>query len=81
MTFGEAMDTVRKNPANLYMRLPQWSEDVKIKIQVPDQWSKMSAPYFYVESRFGTVPWKETMIELFADTWEVGDEERWEDEN
>ena len=31
----------------------------------------MTAPYLYVESRFGRVPWKETMIELFAENWEV----------
>jgi len=31
----------------------------------------MTAPYLYVESRFGMVPWKETMIELFSDAWEV----------
>lgn len=31
----------------------------------------MTAPYLYVESRFGRVPWKETMIELFSEEWEV----------
>ncbi|EOQ01307.1 hypothetical protein IKC_06264 [Bacillus cereus VD184] len=31
----------------------------------------MTAPYLYVESRFGRVPWKETNIELFAENWEV----------
>ena len=31
----------------------------------------MTAPYLYVESRFGRVPWKETMIELFSEDWEV----------
>lgn len=71
MTFGEAMDTVRKDPCNRYMRLPAWKSDVKIKIQIPDENSKMTAPYFYVESRFGCVPWKETMIELFSTEWEV----------
>lgn len=32
---------------------------------------QMTAPYLYVESRFGRVPWKETMIELFSEGWEV----------
>ncbi|MBF0649167.1 hypothetical protein IR083_10075 [Dysgonomonas sp. GY75] len=32
---------------------------------------QMTAPFLYVESRFGRVPWKETMIELFAENWEV----------
>lgn len=31
----------------------------------------MTAPFLYVESRFGRVPWKETMIELFSENWEV----------
>lgn len=53
------------------MRLPKWSSDVVIKVQYPDKYSKMTAPYLYVESRFGRVPWKETNIELFDDTWEV----------
>jgi len=30
---------------------------------------QMSAPFLYVESRFGRVPWKETMIELFSEEW------------
>jgi hypothetical protein len=32
---------------------------------------QMTAPFLYVESRFGRVPWKETMIELFSEDWEV----------
>jgi hypothetical protein len=33
----------------------------------------MTAPYLYVESRFGRVPWKETFIELFSEEWEIVD--------
>ncbi|GHU59224.1 hypothetical protein AGMMS49975_26560 [Clostridia bacterium] len=68
MTFGEAFEQVKAGKA---MRLPQWSEDVLIKSQYPDAYSKMTAPYLYVESRYGRVPWKETMIELFSEDWEV----------
>jgi hypothetical protein len=53
------------------MRLPQWQEDVKIKAQYPDEHSKMTSPYLYVVSRFGKVPWKETMVELFSEEWIV----------
>ena len=53
------------------MRLPQWKEDVKIRAQIPDEHSKMTHPYLYVQSRFGCVPWKETVVELFSDDWEV----------
>ncbi|KXB66581.1 hypothetical protein HMPREF3180_01012, partial [Leptotrichia wadei] len=61
-------EEVKKGKA---MRLPQWSKDVVIKAQFPDENSKMTAPYLYVESRYGRVPWKETMIELFSEEWEV----------
>ncbi len=68
MNFGEAFEQVKTGKG---MRLPAWSEDVVIRAQYPDEHSKMTAPYLYVESRFGKVPWKETMIELFSEKWEV----------
>lgn len=70
MTFGDAFDAINLGSGN-GMRLPHWSGDVLIKVQTPDENSKMTAPYLYVESRNGLVPWKETMIELFSDEWEV----------
>lgn len=69
--FGYAFETIKGSVQELGMRLPQWSEDVVIKIQFPEVYSKMTAPYLYVESRFGCVPWKETMIELFSEEWQV----------
>jgi hypothetical protein len=68
--FGVAFYEVKLKKAS-FMRLPNWSEDVRIKVQFPDENSKMTAPYLYVESRFGLVPWKETNIELFSENWEV----------
>ena len=68
MNFGQALEEVKKGNA---MRLPQWSDDVHIRAQYPDENSKMTAPYLYVESRNGLVPWKETMIELFSGDWEI----------
>ena len=68
MNFGKAFEEVRIGCA---MRLPSWQPDVMIRAQHPDKHSKMTAPYLYVESRFGKVPWKETMIELFSTDWEV----------
>ncbi len=80
MDFGSAFTAIRdatltnganNNPKG--MRLPQWKSDVVIRIQRPDKNSKMTAPYLYVKSRFGMVPWKETMIELFSNEWELVD--------
>jgi hypothetical protein len=79
MNFGDAFNAIKdaslskaQNPTlPKGMRLPAWSGDVIIRVQVPDENSKMTAPYLYVESRFGRVPWKETMIELFSEKWEL----------
>jgi len=68
MTFGKAFEEVKEGKG---MRLPHWSMEVIIKAQYPDEHSKMTAPYLYVESGYGKVPWKETMIELFSDEWVV----------
>lgn len=54
-----------------YIKLPQWKEDVKIRAQFPDQFSKMTAPYTFVESRFGNVPHKTTVIEEWSNKWEA----------
>ena len=68
MKFEEALKEVKNgNP----IRLPFWKEDVTINCQYPDENSKMTAPYLYVSSRFGRVPWKETFIEMFSDDWEL----------
>lgn len=78
MDFAEAFKTIKDSSLNKHqngepkgMRLPTWKEDVIVRVQVPDEHSKMTAPYLYVESRFGKVPWKETMIELFSNDWEL----------
>jgi len=71
MKFGTALNSIQESLSNEGMRLPQWGNDVSIRVQRPDEHSKMSAPYLYVESRFGMVPWKETMIEMFATDWEI----------
>jgi len=68
MNFGQALEAAKEGKA---FRLPSWSKDVMIKAQFPDANSKMTAPYLYVESRFGKVPWKETNIELFSEDWEI----------
>lgn len=68
MKYGYALEEVKSGKG---MRLPEWSAEVVIRAQYPDAHSKMTVPYLYVESRFGRVPWKETVIEQFRDDWEV----------
>jgi len=66
-TFGEAIEYMRGGGK---VRLPKWSEEVCISLQEPTLSSKMTAPYFYVTSRFGMVPWIPTMIEMLSVEWE-----------
>ncbi len=68
MTFSKAFEKVK---AGKGMRLPKWSPEVVIRAQYPDEHSKMTTPYLYVESKFGRVPWISTNPELFSDEWEV----------
>lgn len=70
MLFGKALATVQSDECRA-IRMPQWSSDVEIKVQRPDEHSKMTAPYLYVESRFGLVPWIPTQIEMFSEDWEL----------
>ena len=70
MTFGLAIEAMKKG---LKIRLPKWLPDVFISIQTPDANSKMTAPYFYVKSRFGMVPWIPTMIEMFSEEWQISE--------
>lgn len=71
MYFSEAFSAVRDIGKHVGMRLPHWKEDVIIKAQFPDENSKMTHPYLYVESRNGRVPWKMTEVELWTDKWEL----------
>jgi len=66
--FGYALDALKDG---LKVRLPYWSKEVYLMLQVPDEHSKMTAPYIYVTSRFGKVPWVATQIELLSTNWEV----------
>ena len=52
-------------------RLKEWADDVYISIQRPDANSKMTAPYMYVTSRYGKVPWIPTQIEVLSSKWEI----------
>jgi hypothetical protein len=68
LTFGLGLEAMKMG---LKIRLPYWAEDVFLSIQSPDAHSKMTAPYIYVTSRFGLVPWVATQIEIFSEKWQV----------
>ena len=73
LSFGRALWALRQGMA---VRLPHWQPDVRIKMQVPDEHSKMTHAYLYVESRFGCVPWIPTQVELLSMEWQLASEEQ-----
>lgn len=54
-----------------FMRRYDWNLNTRVRIQVPDEHSKMSHPYLYVESDNGAVPWIPNVVEMFAEDWIV----------
>ncbi len=67
-TFGAAIAAAE---AGFAFRLDSWQPDVFISMQKPDDSSRMTAPYLYVTSRFGRVPWIPTMIEILSKKWTI----------
>lgn len=66
LTFAEALDKLQKEGG--YMRIEKWSPDVKIRIKSFET-DKSEAPYLFVESRHGLVPWNPTQIEILTEKW------------
>lgn len=73
LSFGCALEAMR---SGLSVRLPHWQPDVRIMLQVPDEGSKMTHAYLYVQSRFGRVPWMPTQVELLSMQWKLASEEQ-----
>jgi len=67
MAFEDALVSLKKG-GNVRMR--RWAPDVYLTIQGWDANSKMTAPYIYVTSRFGRVPWVATQSEMLSSDWE-----------
>ena len=66
--FEEALKAMKNGKST---RLSQWKEDVYISIQRPEQGDQMTAPYMYVTSKNGKVPWIPTQIEIMSNQWEI----------
>lgn len=75
MNFGVALDLLLKNaehctPAEI--RRKSWGPGVLVGLVGPAKDGYMTAPYLYVMSDNGFVPWVPNMIEMcVADDWEV----------
>lgn len=71
LSFGQALVSLIDFEQADGIRLPHWKEDVIVKVHHPLESDDMTHPYLYVESRYGTVPWKETVVEMFSRNWET----------
>ena len=79
MNFGEALTGLKAGKA---MARRGWNGKVIfIKVQFPDEYSKMTAPYIYIDSSGlqtsnpdapkNCVPWLASQTDMFAEDWEV----------
>lgn len=72
LSFAVAFDTlIREREGS--MDRPSWNgKGMRVRIQYPDEYSKMTQPYFYMEKEDGTrVPWVPSTGDLFACDWRV----------
>ena len=78
MDFGKALEWLRRGAA---MRRKGWNgKGIFIMLQVPDENSKMTLPYIYIETSAlesdnpdaprGRVPWLASQTDLLALDWE-----------
>ena len=64
--FGEALIGLQANESGSYIRSKDWKEGVKVKIQWPDEHSKMTNPYLYLETREDNIPWVPAQDEMLG---------------
>lgn len=70
MGFGRALEQLREG-AKLTRR--GWNGPGQyVKIQVPDDYSKMTLPYIYIRTTQNQlVPWIASQTDLLANDWEI----------
>lgn len=70
MDIGEAIDAMRYDAA--VCRAGWNGKGMWLKLQVPDEHSKMGLPYIYMRTVDGKlVPWLASQTDLLATDWEV----------
>jgi hypothetical protein len=79
MTFGLAIEAMRQGKR---VARKGWNgKDIFIQLQVPDEYSKMTQPYIYIDTLGlktnnpnapkGRVPWLASQTDMLSDDWEV----------
>jgi uncharacterized protein DUF2829 len=75
MNFGDILQAYKNDQDSDYVR-PGWNgKGMKLKVQYPDEHSKMTHPYFYMvipdcEEGERRIPWQPAQVDLFAEDWE-----------
>ena len=70
MDFGRALYALRAGAS--LTRLGWNGAGQFVSLQLPDEHSKMTLPYFYITTVSGdTVPWLASQTDLLAEDWEV----------
>ena len=68
LNFGEALNKVKEGFS--IQRLGWNGKGLKVKAQFPDEHSKMSLPYLYIEYPNGNrVPWVPSITDVFGEDW------------
>ena len=70
MDIGEAIRNLRQGAS--LCRTGWNGKDMYVKLQVPDENSKMGRPYIYIKSVDGyLVPWVASQTDLLANDWQL----------
>ena len=74
LTFSQALDRLKEGYPSIAMEC--WQKGTTIKLQTPDENSKMTEPYLYIEfvEEDGSVrrfPWIPNQMHFFDKTWEI----------
>lgn len=81
-TFGYVLEQLKKDPITLAAYRMGWNgKMIYIKLQVPDEHSKMTQPYLYIVTEDldtqnphavkGKVPWLASQTDMLSEDWLV----------
>ncbi len=72
MNFGEALEKLKQG---MFIFRKGWNgKNQRLKLQVPDENSKMTLPYIYIMTVQGElVPWLASQTDILADDWFMGE--------
>lgn len=70
LSFGDVLVALKVNPAKRFARLGWNGRGMYIKLQVPDENSRMKRPYIYIVPDVDhVVPWVASHADMLTDDW------------